>query len=108
MLDQPVVVRLNARELELAVFDASERLARQSRHCRIEHRIIHACSVHRFQTFGWRIGRRRDFVPTARLLVAIGHKGAGFTRGAAEQSFSVDYPALASVRCALEARRALS
>src|SRR5688572_16829455 len=36
------------------------------------------------------------------LAVTIDHEGAGFARGTAEKSFSVDHPTLRSVGCALE------
>ncbi len=107
LLDEPVVVGLHARQLELRVVQPSEDLSRHPRHGRQKHRIVDPGRVHGRQPLLRNVRRSRHLVPPGGLAAALGHQRSRARNVSIEQHGSVGNPLLPTVPVALEVGHAL-
>jgi hypothetical protein len=107
-LDQKIVVRLHAGQLELRIGEVAEGLARPSRDGRIEHRIIHAIDIHRREALAGRIGYAGHFLPALRFPGAVGHGRTSDCHARQIDLLSVNHPALGAIGLTLDVRDALA
>ena len=102
LLDQPVVVGLDARKLQLRVLQPPETLSGHPRHGRQEHRIVDPGRVHHLQPLGRNVRRPRHLVPPLGFPAALRHQRSRPRNVSIEQDGSVGHPLLPTVPVALD------
>jgi hypothetical protein len=108
LVDQEVVVRLHAGELERRIFETPEGLTGASRHRRVENGVIHAIDVHCGEALARLVRNGGHVLPPLRLSRAIGHGRAGECDAGQIDRLPVDDPTLGSVGLPLDVRNAIA
>src|SRR4051795_3004960 len=108
LLNQPIVVRLHARQLELGIGDAPKSLNPDARHARIEDAGRHPIRVHCPQPLGRIADGARHVDPALRLTRPLGHEGAAQPGTPEADWIAVDHPPLAAIGVLYQVRNAVS
>ena len=106
--NQPVVVGLHARELEVRIFERGKNFPGKSRQHGIKHRVVDTVPVHGLQAAGGNIRRIGYFFPARGRRCAIVQQRAD-SRAVSQRHYSaVDNPIVGAIRRSLEVRNAIA
>ena len=108
LLDQPIVIRLDAGEFEFWVGEPSKRFPCHSSDGGIQHAGIHAVDIHGLQARRGIIGHLGDLRPTLRLMGSITHRRAGRSHTAHGELHTIDHPALRAIRLGSDMRNTIA